>query len=257
MAQLAGRMALITGGGGSLGIALARAFISEGARVVIADLSPDTVERACALLGKQAKGVVLDVSRVDSFDAVFDDITCQLGGLDILVNGAGYFDMTSLAEATEAQFDRIFEVNVKGLYFLCQRAAGLMIRQGRGGRIINIGSEAGRRGEAFNSIYSASKGAVINLTQSLAAELIGHGINVNAISPGVIDTPMLTRAAALVAKYECVSPEEAMKSFSADLPIGRLALPEELAGCAVFLASDAARYIVGQTYNVDGGRHMN
>lgn len=255
--RLQDRVAMITGGGGALGLCFAQAFVREGARVIVADVSPDAVDVACATLGDASRGIVVDIVCREQIAAAVELAGRAFDGIDILVNTAARFDMAALPEATEDQFDRLFNVNVKGLYFTIQNVATGMIRRGKGGKIINIASEAGRRGEKYSSLYSATKAAVINLTQSLGDELIGHGINVNAISPGVIDTPMLDRAADLLARIEGTTRAEARCGFSSHLPIGRLSRPEDLAGCAVFLASSESDYVVGQTYNVDGGRHMN
>lgn len=241
---------MITGGAGALGMGLAKAFLQQGAQVVIADRGHELIDRALSILGEGASGVVLDLCDMSRLDAVVDEVVQASGKIDILINNAGYFDSAPLGQATEAQFDAIFAVNVKGLFFLTKAVAGQMRRQSLGGKIINIASEAGRRGERDNALYSASKAAVINLTQALALELIEHGINVNAISPGVIDTPMLRRAAAQ-------AQTDTLPSLGFDVPIGRLSQPEDLAGCAIFLASGESDYIVGQTYNVDGGRCLN
>ena len=151
----------------------------------------------------------------------------------------------------------MFAVNVKGLFFTMQAAAKQMIAQGRGGKIINMASQAGRRGEALVSIYCASKAAVISLTQSAGLDLIKHRINVNGISPGVVDTPMWTQVDALFAKYEHRPLGEKKRLVGEAVPFGRMGLPEDHTGAAVFLASSDADYVVAQTLNVDGGNWMS
>ena len=158
---------------------------------------------------------------------------------------------------TEENFDRVFRVNTKGLFFTLQAVARQMVKQGRGGKIINMSSQAGRRGEALVAAYCASKAAVISLTQSAGLGLIEHRINVNGIAPGVIDTGMWDQVDALFAKYEHRPIGEKKRLAGAAVPYGRMGLPDELAGAAVFLASADAEYIVAQTLNVDGGNWMS
>ncbi len=184
-------------------------------------------------------------------------ITDHVGPVDILVNGAAIFNMAPLAEITEADFDRQFAINVKGLLFTTQMIAAQMIAAGRRGKVINFSSQAGRRGEAHVAVYCATKAAVISLTQSMALELIRHGINVNAIAPGVIDTPMWDEVDALFAKYEQRPIGEKKRLVGEAVPFGRMGVPEDITGAAVFLASPDSDYIVAQTLNVDGGNWMS
>jgi len=179
------------------------------------------------------------------------------GGIDILVNNAAVFDLAPVLETTRESYRRVFAVNVEGMIFTLQAVARQMVAQGRGGKIINFASQAGRRGEALVGIYCASKAAVISYTQSAALDLIKYRINVNAISPGVVDTPMWDQVDALFAKYENLPIGEKKRRVGAAVPYGRMGKPEDLTGMAVFLASPDADYIVGQTYNVDGGNCLN
>ena len=189
--------------------------------------------------------------------AAFTDFTAARGGLDILVNNAAVFDLAPIADITEASYDRLFAVNVKGLLFTLQAVARQMIANGRRGRIINMASQAGRRGEALVGVYCATKAAVISLTQSAGLDLIRHGIRVNAISPGVVDTPMWQEVDALFAKYESLPVGEKKRQVGLAVPYGRMGRPDDLVGAAIFLASDEAEYVVAQTLNVDGGNCMN
>ena len=182
----AGKSALITGAARGIGLAMARAYLAEGARVALADINAAAAEQAAADLGPGAMAVELDVTRQDSIDRAFDTVAERQGGLDILVNNAALFSAAPIAEITRADYDRIFAVNVAGTLFCLQAAARHMIPQGRG-TIINMASQAGRRGESLVAVYCASKAAVISLTQSAALNLIRHGINVSAIAPGVVD----------------------------------------------------------------------
>jgi D-sorbitol dehydrogenase (acceptor) len=165
--------------------------------------------------------------------------------------------MAPLLEVTEASFDRQFAVNVKGLLFMMQAAARRMIEQGRGGKIINMSSQAGRRGEALVVVYCATKAAVISITQSAALGLAKYGINVNAIAPGVIDTPMWDEVDALFAKYENRPLGEKKRLVGEAVPLGRMGYATDLAGPAVFLASPDSDYVIAQTLNVDGGNWMS
>ena len=160
-------------------------------------------------------------------------------------------------DITRASYDRIFAVNVAGTLFTLQAVARQMIAQGRGGKIINMASQAGRRGEALVAVYCASKAAVISLTQSAGLDLIKHGINVNGIAPGVVDTPMWDEVDALFARYENKPPGQKKREVGESVPFGRMGRPEDLTGMAVFLASSESDYIVAQTYNVDGGQWMS
>ena len=160
-------------------------------------------------------------------------------------------------ETTEKSYDFIFGVNVKGMIFMLQEVAESMKKRGTGGKIINFASQAGRRGEPLVSIYCASKAAVISITQSSGLALIKHGINVNGISPGVVDTPMWEDVDALFAKYENRPKGEKKRLVGEGVPFGRMGKPEDHVGCAIFLASPESEYVVAQTYNVDGGQWMS
>lgn len=162
-----------------------------------------------------------------------------------------------MLEVTEESFDKQFAVNTKGLFFTLQAVAQWMVEQGRGGKIINMASQAGRRGEALVSVYCASKAAVISLTQSSGLDLIKHAINVNGIAPGVVDTPMWEAVDALFARYENRPLGEKKRLVSEAVPFGRMGLPEDHTGAAVFLASADSDYVVAQTLNVDGGNWMS
>ena len=182
----------------------------------------------------------------------------RAGGIDILVNNAAIFDMAPCGEITEASYERMFAVNVKGLLFMLQDVAESMNARGKGGKIINFASQAGRRGEALVAVYCASKAAVISITQSAGLALIKHGINVNGIAPGVVDTPMWDRVDALFAKYENrPHGREEAPAWARACPMAAWASPRTMSGCAIFLASAESDYVVAQTYNVDGGQWMS
>lgn len=253
--RLAGKTALITGGARGIGLAFVRAYLAEGARVAIADIAG--AEEAAREFGDSAIGVTLDVTDQASIDAAVARAADWGGGIDILLNNAAIFDMGPTVEITHASYDRVFAVNVAGTLFTLQAVAKRMIARGRGGRIINMASQAGRRGEPLVAVYCASKAAVISLTQSAGLDLIRHGINVNGISPGVVDTPMWDDVDALFARYENKPLGQKKREVGEAVPFGRMGRPEDLTGMAVFLASEEAAYIVAQTYNVDGGQWMS
>ncbi len=254
--RLEGKYAAITGGAGGIGRAIAARYVAEGARVCIADVSREAAEQAAATLGPMAHGCVLDVTTQSSIEA-FAAFTAAQGGLDILVNNAAIFDLAPIVDITEASYDRVFAVNVKGLLFTLQAVARQMIAAKRRGGIINMASQAGRRGEPLVGVYCASKAAVISLTQSAGLNLISHGIRVNAIAPGVVDTPMWREVDALFARYEGRAIGEKKRLVGEAVPYGRMGRPEDLTGAALFLASDDSDYVVAQTLNVDGGNWMS
>lgn len=255
--RLKGKVALITGGARGIGRAIGEGYAREGATVCIADLDRAECEAVAREIGREAFGLALDVTKPDQIAAVVAEVERRAGGIDILVNNAAVFDLAPIEEITEQSYDRIFAVNVKGLLFTLQAAAKSMIARGRGGKIINMASQAGRRGEALVGVYCASKAAVISLTQSAGLGLIRHGINVNGISPGVVDTPMWDEVDALFARYEGLAKGEKKRLVGEAVPFGRMGRPEDHVGCAVFLASAESDYVVAQTYNVDGGNWMS
>jgi D-sorbitol dehydrogenase (acceptor) len=255
--KLEGKVAIVTGGAKGIGAAICRRYAREGARVAVADiLKPEAAELAGGL-GGSAFALDLDVSSRPSIEAALDQVVATAGGVDILVNNAAIFDMAPLLEITEASYDKQFAVNVKGLLFTLQAVAARMVKQGQGGKIVNFASQAGRRGEALVAVYCASKAAVISLTQSAGLALIEHQINVNGIAPGVVDTPMWDQVDALFAKYEHRPLGEKKRLVGEAVPFGRMGLPEDHSGAAVFLASSDSDYVVAQTLNVDGGNWMS
>lgn len=255
--KLKDKVALITGGARGIGRAIAERYVEEGARVVVADLLIDEARQTAREIGPKAHAVAVDVSRRSSIVEMDAAVAAEVGDVDILVSGAGVFNMAPLAEITEADFERQFGINVRGLLFTGQIIAGRMVAAGKGGKIINFSSQAGRRGEANVAVYCATKAAVISITQSMALELIKHRINVNAIAPGVIDTPMWDVVDSLFARYEGRPIGEKKRLVGEAVPFGRMGVPADITGAAVFLASSDADYIVAQTLNVDGGNWMS
>jgi NAD(P)-dependent dehydrogenase (short-subunit alcohol dehydrogenase family) len=250
------QVAVVTGGASGIGRAIAQRFTSEGLRVVIADRLLAEARIAAKELGNGSFAVELDVTSQTSIELLVVETVSETGRIDVLVNSAGQFDMLPFLDVTPESYEKVFSVNVRGLLFMTQAVAKQMIAQGQGGKIINLASQAGRRGESLVSVYCASKAAVISLTQSSGLALIEHGINVNAIAPGVIDTPMYDYVDSLCAQYMKIPIGENKRQVSEAVPFGRMGKPDEIASMAAFLASDDADYIVAQTYGVDGGNWM-
>jgi NAD(P)-dependent dehydrogenase (short-subunit alcohol dehydrogenase family) len=255
--RLDGKSALITGAARGIGRGFAQRYIAEGATVAIADINMDAAQQTAHELGAAAYAVHIDVSDQDSIDAAVASVVSQAGKLDILINNAALFDAAETVDITRASYDKLYAVNVAGTLFTMQAAAKQMIAQGHGGKIINMASQAGRRGESLVLVYCSTKAAVISMTQSAGLNLIKHGINVNAIAPGVVDGDHWEHVDAMFAKLEGKELGQKKAEVAASVPAGRFAEPADLTGMAVFLASDDANYIVSQTYNVDGGQWMS
>jgi D-sorbitol dehydrogenase (acceptor) len=257
MKRLEGKSALITGSARGIGRAFAEAYIREGAIVAIADIDLQRAQKTADELGPQAYAVKMDVTDQASIESAIATVDAKTGGIDILVNNAALFDLAPIVEITHQSFDTLFAINVAGTLFTLQAAAKSMIARGKGGKIINMASQAGRRGEAVVAVYCATKAAVISLTQSAGLDLIRHGINVNAIAPGVVDGEHWDGVDAKFAKYENRPLGEKKRLVGEAVPFGRMGTAEDLTGMAIFLASKEADYIVAQTYNVDGGNWMS
>lgn len=257
MRRLEGKNALITGAARGIGLAFAETYIREGARVAIADIDIARARTSAAKLGEAAVAIEMDVTSQDSIEAAVSQTIEALGSIDILINNAALFTAAPLVEIERADFQRVFDINVGGTLFTMQQVARHMIARGGGGKIINMASQAGRRGEPLVAVYCATKAAVISLTQSAGLNLIEHGINVNAIAPGVVDGEHWDGVDAFFAKYENKKPGQKKKEVGEAVPYGRMGRAGDLTGMAVFLASGEADYIVSQCYNVDGGQWMS
>lgn len=258
--RLRGHHALVTGAGGGIGLAVVEAYLREGACVTASDRA-DVPHEGLALLLKQFDDrlhyVPADVSQLASIDGLVAAARARWGTVTVLFNNAAVFDMAPLLDSNEAMYDKLFAVNTKGLFFTMQAVLRQMVDDGAKGCVINMSSQAGRRGEALVSHYCASKAAVLSYTQSAALAMAPHGIRVNGIAPGVVDTPMWAVVDSLFARHEGLAPGEKKKAVGLAVPLGRMGVPDDMAGAAVFLASDEARYITAQTLNVDGGNVMS
>jgi D-sorbitol dehydrogenase (acceptor) len=252
--------ALLTGVGGGIGLAVTEAYLGEGARCTAVDLASQPSAGLQTLLARyreQLHYVAADVTHGDSIAAMMKSAEARFGPVNVLFNNAAVFNLKPLVEASEEEYDQIFSVNVKGMFFVMQAVLKRMIEERIKGSVINMASQAGRRGEPLVAHYCASKAAVISYTQSAALAMAPHGIRVNGIAPGVVDTPMWATVDALFAKYEGLAIGEKKKAVGAAVPLGRMGDPKDMCGAAVFLASDEAGYITAQTLNVDGGNWMS
>ncbi|WP_277812105.1 SDR family NAD(P)-dependent oxidoreductase [Chromohalobacter canadensis] len=240
MSRLNGKIALITGGASGIGQASAQRLIDEGAFVFIVGRRQDVLDNAAEALGSNARSIQADVTKPEDLDRVFDTIQKEKGHLDVLVANAGVGEFASLGQITEAHYDYIFDINVKGTLFTVQKALPLMTN---GGSIILTGSTVGSMGTPAMSIYSASKAAVRNLVRSWAHDLRGTGIRVNVMSPGPTKTDKLME----------LLPSEALSEMNRTVPLERLGDPKETAGAVAFLASDDSSFMTGSEVFVDGG----
>ncbi len=244
--RLQNTVALVTGGGSGMGAAIAETYAREGARVAVVDVDGDAARNVASAVGKSAIAVRCDVTKRSDIDAAVAETVKAFGALDVLVNNAGVAHVNKpLLDIDEKEFDRVFAVNVKGLFLFSQAAVRVMREKG-GGVIINIGSTAGLRPRPGLSAYNATKGAVHNLTKTLAVELAPDKIRVVAIAPVATDTPLLPTF---------LGPAPGMREkFIATVPLGRLATAQDIADAALFLASGEAKFLTGNIMEVDGGR---
>ncbi len=254
MKRLEGKCALITGSARGIGRAFAEAYVREGARVAIADINLEAAQKTADEIGGSAVAIHMDVTLQESIDTAVAETISSFGHIDILINNAALFSAAPIVDISRDDYDRLLAVNFTGSLFTLQAVARHMIERGEGGKIINMASQAGRRGESFVAVYCATKAAIISLTQSAGLNPIQHSINVNAISPGVVDGEHWEGVDAFFAKLENLKSGEKKKQVGENVTFGRMGVAEDLTGMAIFLASKEADYIVAQTYNVDGGK---
>jgi D-sorbitol dehydrogenase (acceptor) len=254
--RLAGKAAIVTGGAGGIGRAIAAALADAGAKVCTADIDIGAAEATAAGIGADAFACALDVLDAVSIGTLVQCVTDRCGRIDILVNAAGVFGLEPWLKVSEREFDRLFAINVRGLLFVSQAVAAIMVEQG-GGSIVNIASASGRRGNPMSVVYSASKASVISLTQSAALAFARHGVRVNAIAPGGVLTPMWDEVDALYAGASGQAAGAMTGAMTEQIPLGRMFTPADQVGAALFLASDDSAYVTGQTLNVDGGLFLN
>ncbi len=245
MQKLNNKLTVVTGGSSGIGLATARRFIAEGAEVVITGRNQEALDRAVNDLGEWAYGIQGDVSNLDELDRLFSEIREKFGRVDVLFANAGIAPLAPFDAVTEAQFDRLFNVNVRGLFFTVQKALPLL---SEGASVILNASVVAQSGLPNTSVYSATKAAVRSLGRTLAAELAPRGIRVNVISPGLIETPFWEKVG--------LSPDS-VEAFGAQVvqrtPLRRAGEPEEIAATAAFLASDDSSFFTGADLVADGG----
>ncbi|PXW99210.1 D-sorbitol dehydrogenase (acceptor) [Sphaerotilus hippei] len=258
--RLQGRHALLTGAGGGIGLSVLQAYVAEGARCTVVDITSQPsagVQLLAQERPDQVHYVGADLTAAGEIARVIEAAQARFGAIEVLFNNAAVFDMAPLLDSDEAMYDRLFSVNVKAMFFVMQAVLRQMVEAGVKGSVVNMASQAGRRGESLVSHYCATKAAVISYTQSAALAMAPHHIRVNGISPGVIATPMWKHVDALFAKYENLPLGEKKKRVGEAVPLGYMGDPKDICGAAVFLASDEASYITAQTLNVDGGNVMS
>jgi meso-butanediol dehydrogenase/(S,S)-butanediol dehydrogenase/diacetyl reductase len=263
--RLHGKSAIVTGGGGGIGTAIALCLAQEGADICVADVQPEPVRNTATqveAMGRQALPLTCDVTRVQDVERMVQEVHQSFGKIDILVNNAGIFTPLGLpfTNNTEADWDRVYAVNVKAHFLTCKAVAPHMMQR-RYGKIVNIASIAGQMGSVTSPPYSVSKGAVITFTRCLARDLAPHNINVNAICPGLLWTPMWEYIAAGIARAggpETPSPRDIFEGRVQEwVPLRREQTPEDIGHAVVFLASEESCNITGHSLNVDGGIYMH
>jgi 3-hydroxybutyrate dehydrogenase len=258
-ARLAGRVAVVTGGGSGIGAGICRAFAREGAPVAVADLNPEAARRVAAEIemeGGRSLAVPLDVTDAAAVARAADEIESALGPLEVWVNNAGISRVVPFLDCSEELWDAVLRVNLKGAFIGCQVAIRRMLPR-RSGVVLNMSSQSGKVASSQYAAYCASKFGVIGLTQSLALEYARVGIRVNAICPGVVFTGLWDEQIEDYARKRGLSVDQVRPYLEDKVPMGRLCTVEDVAGTAVFLASDEAAFITGQAANVTGGLVMD
>ncbi len=288
--KLKGKVAIVTGSGQGIGKSIALRLAQEGADVVVAEYNPETAQRTAQEIeekfGRRSLGYPVDIADVSAIQRMVDTVVNHFRHVDILVNNAGVVQTKPLLDLSEADWDRVLNINLRGTFFCLQAVARQMIQQVPAelkatqtltdvfsikleeittmprpsqsfGKIVNISSIAGRRGRPLSAHYAASKAAIISITQSAALALAPYNINVNAVCPGIVPTPMWDEIDRDRAHLFGTKPGEAMAAFIKAVPLKRAASPEDIASVVAFLCSTDADYITGQALNVDGGYEMN
>jgi len=269
---LSGKVAIVTGAGQGIGKATALLLAKEGAVLVVAEYNPETAKQTASeieSLGQQAIAYPIDISSVSAIKKMVRDVVDEFGRIDILVNNAGISEVRPFFDMTEDAWEKIYRVNEKGSFFCLQEVARQMVAQvpkdvkkaGRSGscygKIVNLTSISGQGGRPLAPHYAASKAAIINITQSAALALAPFGINVNAVSPGVVVTPMWDKLDEERGRLTGAKKGEAMAKFVENVPLKRPAQPEDIANAIFFLCSPSSDMITGHTLNVDGGYEMH
>jgi NAD(P)-dependent dehydrogenase (short-subunit alcohol dehydrogenase family) len=248
--RLENKVAIITGGGDGIGQASAMMFAKEGAKVVIADIKPENGNKTVDMVksvGGVAMFVQVDVSKADGVENMVKKTIEAYGKIDILINSAAVFVEATVLNTSEEDWDRIMDINLKGIFLCCKYTIPEMIKAGKGS-IVNIGSEAGITGFKNQTAYDASKGGVVNMTRAMALDFAEKNIRVNCVCPGTTETPMVKQAIAVAP-----DPAQARRNFSSR-PLLRLGRPEEIAAGILYIASDESEYATGAIIAIDGGK---
>jgi 2-hydroxycyclohexanecarboxyl-CoA dehydrogenase len=251
--KLAGKTALVTGAGRGIGRAIALALAREGSDVAIADITAAAAEAVAAeveALGGKALALPVDLTRRADVERMAEDTLARFGQIDVLVNNAGWDRMGLFLDTDEDTWDRIIAINLKAMLYVCKAVLPSMVARGAG-KVVNIASDAGRVGSSGEAVYSATKGAVIAFSKALAREMARHRITVNAVCPGLTETPLLQSL-----RDQSPRMERILDAVTRATPLGRVATPEEIAGAVVFFASPEAEFVTGQTLSVSGGLTM-
>jgi NAD(P)-dependent dehydrogenase (short-subunit alcohol dehydrogenase family) len=251
MPSLNGKVVLVTGAASGIGAACARLAARRGAQVLLVDRDPEPLAALAATLDMPAE--VCDVGDIDAIGRLAETCVQRLGRIDGLVTAAAVTKTQPYLEITPGDFDRIVSVNLRGVFFLQQVVARRMVEAGDGGSIVNFGSTAGRVGRPLASHYAATKAAILNLTRSAAVALAPHRVRVNAVCPGIIETPMVKSIRAQRAALNETTEEAVLQAWEQAIPIGRLGTPDEVAEVVAFLLSDASSYVTGEQIGVTGG----
>jgi NAD(P)-dependent dehydrogenase (short-subunit alcohol dehydrogenase family) len=257
--ELEGQVAIVTGAGRGIGRAIALELASLGADIVVAELNAEAGERVAEEVrasGRRALAIATDVTRRADLDTMASRTTGELGRIDVLVNNAGIYRAAPALEIDEAHWDAVMDINVKALFFACQAVLPTMVEAKRGS-IVNLASMAGKLGSITSLPYAASKAAVISITRSLALSFAPHGIRVNCVCPGYVQTDMWKQVEEGVSRVLGTTPDEMNRQRFAQIPLGRWEQPEDVARLVGFLASDRADYITGESVNVSGGLVMH
>ena len=245
MGKLDKKIAIVTGAGQGIGKAIAARLAADGATVVVTDLNERTAKETADELGGAAVGIRADVTDRASVDAMVDQVVAQFGRIDVLVNNAGWDKAEPFVDSEPETWDRVIGINLYGVLNTSKKVLPLMIAQG-GGRVVNLGSDAGRVGSSGEAVYSAAKGGVIAFTKATAREVARAGVAVNCVCPGPTDTAL----------FASMGGEKLRDALAKAIPMRRLGQPEDLANAVAFYASDEAAFITGQTVSVSGGLTM-
>ena len=244
-----GRVAMVTGAGRGIGAAIARRLSDAGAAVAVCDVDPAAAEATAAVLGHGAVAIAMDVSDTRAVRAGVDTIERRLGAIAVLVNNAGIDRIEPFMASTEETWERLWQVNLRGTIVCCHAVLGSSMIPNRHGRIVNLGSDAGRVGSSGEAVYSATKGGIIAFTKTLAREMARNGVTVNCVCPGPTDTSLLAQVGEASAGL--------LESLARSIPMRRVGQPDEVAAMVAFLAGDDAAYVTGQTVSVNGGLTMS